>query len=245
MGFLSCGGMPKKKETYTLDKNPPAPAAEQAYYYNHQGPRPWSDGRQDATGGRLVVIPPQALANKSLWSVEEHFERADGVQAFQIDPQYRMHNVAIKSGETEIVIQYNPAIPLRFLDLKKDEKKTYKSKFIFIDPQTRAPMEGGGVYSAEVERKYDLRIVSPAGAYLCRQFVIRTTIETNVQDTQIVFKATIHSFWCDDIGWFVREEYEFEPMIQNGEEIQPAYTAESTLAQYKPMNPSSLQRPTN
>jgi hypothetical protein len=245
LSAVSCGGSQKKKKpTYDLDRNPPAPAAEQAYYYKHTGPRPWSDGRQIATGGRLIVIPAQNPSeNKSLWSCEEHFERADGVQVYQIDDKYRIHHMAVKSGDSEILIRYTPALPLRFLDLKKDEKKTYKSHFEFIDPQTTAPLEGGGEYVMNVERRYDLRIISPAGAYLCRQFIIHTSIETTVQDVTTTFKATINSYWCDDIGWFVREEYAFEPMLQNGQPIQPAYNAESVLTQYKPMDPNSLRPP--
>ena len=241
---LSCGETQKKKEDvdYSLDRNPPKPAAGQAYLYKHTGPRPWSDGYQDATGGRFVVIPEDKIPNKSLWNVEEHFERSDGAQTMQIDDKYRMHFVAIKSGETEIVIQYAPALPLRFLDLKKDKTETYKSRFTFINPQTKEPLQGGGEYTCEVERKYDVRIVSPAGAYLCRQFVIHSTIETTVQDSKTTFKAAINSFWCDDIGWFVKEEYTFEPLLANGQVVNPAYTAESILTQYKPMNPSSLQR---
>lgn len=245
LSAFSCGGTPKKKKpAYELDRNPPAPASEQAYYYKHTGPRPWSDGRQVANGGRLIVIPIQNPSdNKSLWSCEEHFERADGVQVYQIDEKYRIHSMAVKSGETEILIRYNPPLPMRFLDLKKDEKKTYKSHFEFIDPQTSQSMEGGGDYILNVERRYDVRIISPAGAYLCRQFIIHAEVETAVQDIKTYFKAAINSFWCDDIGWFVREEYAFEPMLQNGQPIQPAYNAESVLAQYKPMDPNSLRQP--
>lgn len=242
MLITACGSPQKQKtDILELDHNPPAPAAGQAYYYQHTGPRPWSDGRQDASGGRLVVIPEPKSPDASLWNVEEHFERADGVQVFQIDPQYRLHHLAIKSGDDEIVLRYNPARPLRFLDLKKDKKKTFKSRFVFVDPKTGRTMEGGGTYASEVERRYDVRIVSPAGAYLCRQFIIHTTVETNVQGIQTVFKAEIHSYWCDDIGWFVKEEYDFEPMRQNGQPVQPAYQAVSALVKYKPMNPNSLR----
>jgi hypothetical protein len=239
---ISCGGTQKKKKSpVDLDRYPPKPAAEQAYFYKHTGPRPWSDGRQNASGGRLIVIPEQNTNDKSLWNCEEHFERADGMQVLQIDEKYRLHYVAIKSGEQEILIRYNPPLPLRFLDLKKDEKKTYKSTFQFIDPQTTEPLEGGGEYTMDVERRYDVRIISPAGAYLCRQFIVHTTSDTAVQDIKTTFKAAINSFWCDDIGWFVREEYSFEPMMQNGQPVQPAYTAESVLSQYKPMDPNSLR----
>lgn len=232
----------KKKPTYNLDKNPPAPAAGQAYYYQHSGPQPWSDGRQDASGGRLVVVLDPNTPNPSRWNVEEHFERADGVQSMQIDNKYHLHQVAIKSGETEIVIQYTPAIPLRFLDLKKDDKKVWQSHFVFMNPQNNEFMDGSGDYKTEVQRRYDLRIITPAGAYLCRQFIVHTTIETTMSDIKTTFQVAINSYWCDDIGWFVKEEYSFEPMLQNGQAVQPAYQAVSTLTQYKPMNPNSLHR---
>ncbi len=245
MAFLlviSCGGSTQKNgEPITLDHDPPALSVGHAFYYQHTGPRPWSNGLQDASGGRLVVVPEQdASQAKSLIKYEEHFENSIGSQVGYIDKKYRLHQQDIESGDLALKFIYSPALELRYLSLKKDETKTYKSSFVLHASGHEAP-QGGGSIVANVERDYDVRIISPAGAYLCRQFKSDVCIETTVQDVKTVFKAKIISYWCDNIGWFVQEEYAFEPMQRNGEAVQPAYRAESILSKYKPMDPNSLR----
>ena len=240
--LISCSSSTKKKvEEILLDHDPPALGVGHAFYYQHTGPRPWSNGLQDASGGRLLVIPEQdASQAKSLIKYEEHYESSEGSQVGYIDKKYRLQQKHIESGDLALKFIYSPALELRYLDLKKDKLKTYKSSFILHVPGNEAPQGSGNIVS-KVERLYDVRIISPAGAYLCRQFSSDVSIETTVQDVKTVFKAKIITYWCDNIGWFVKEEYAFEPMMRNGKAVQPAYRAESILSKYKPMDPNSLR----
>ncbi len=240
--MISCGGSSRKKgEPISIDHDPPALGVGHAFYYQHTGPRPWSNGSQDASGGRLLVIPEQdASQAKSLIKYEEHFESSEGSQVGYIDKKYRLHQKDIESGDLALKFIYSPALELRYIDLKKDKLKTFKSSFNLHAPGSETP-QGSGNIITKVKRSYDVRIISPAGAYLCRQFMSDVTIETKVLDVQTVFKAKKITYWCDNIGWFVKEEYAFEPMLRNGKAVQAAYRAESILSKYKPMDPNSLR----
>ncbi len=234
-----CAGAPKKSK-FTLDRNPPPPAAGQRYVYQHTGPLPWGDGRKDASGLRTVAVVGQEAPGKNTqWRFEEQFERDEGIQTGYYDKNYMLYKQDLREGRNVLRILYTPPLPVRYLDLPKDREKKYRSRQVFIDPQTNETA-GSGDIDIAVRRGYDVRMVTPAGAYLCRHFTERIQITAQAEDTETVMKAVVETFWCDTIGWFVQSDYTFEPMVQNGTVVQPGYQAQSILAGYEPMDPNRL-----
>lgn len=239
-----CGGIPKKS-SFSLDQNPPPPETGQRYVYQHTGPLPWGDGLKDAGGLRVVTVTgPESPGKNPLWRFEEIFERVPGIQAGYYDTNYLLHHQVLREGENELRIQYKPPQPVRYMDLPREAEKTYRSRQTVIDSRTGAAI-GTGEITATVRRGYDVRMVTPAGAYLCRHFTERIRMATRVEDLAVEMNAVVDSYWCDAIGWFVQAEYAFEPVIQNGTVVQPGYQAVSILTVYEPMDPTRLHPPGN
>lgn len=232
LGF-SCSGA-KKKKPLNLDDTPSPPQAEHAFYYKHTGPRPWSDGSQDCSGGRLVIVMEKNAESGNLWPIEEHFEKIQGAQIGYYDDKYRLHRQTLQADGSEWLVQFTPPITVRYLDIHRDGEKTYSSVQTIYDSANRETAIGTSKLTVKTKRAYDERIVTPAGAFLCRHLKSQIRIETAGQDSTNVFGATIDSYWCDRIGWFVQETYTFDPVTQNGIVIQPGYNANSTLNRFKP-----------
>ncbi len=244
MVLSHCAGAPKKSN-FTLDRKPPPPAAGQQFVYQHTGPLPWGDGRQDATGLRTVTVSGQETAGKNpLWRFEERFERDAGIQTGYYDKSYMLYQQDLREGENELRIRYTPPLPVRYLDLPKESEKKFRSRQVMIDLHTDTTVGSGEIDSA-VLRGYDVRMVTPAGAYLCRHFTERIQITAQAEDTVTVMRAVVDTYWCDTIGWFVQAEYAFEPMTQNGTVVRPGYRAHSILAGYEPMDPTRLNPPSH
>ncbi len=234
ISLMSCGSLGRKSEPIDLDQPPPPPAVGQIYQYCHKGPRPWGDGQTDVTGERIIAVTGKAeIKKKELWAFEEQFEKSEGIQIGFYDEEYRLHRQILRSNGSEITIIYSPPIEERFIELDVNSKKTIHSEQVML-----AGQEGEQVGTIEmtikVRREKDVRMITPAGAYLCRHLVSRVTLDATIQNEQTTFSATVNSYWCDYIGWFVKEEQAFEPLVHEGEIIRPPYRTESVLIDYQP-----------
>jgi hypothetical protein len=235
--LISCGGLGRKKgEPIVLDQPPPPPAVGQAYFYQHTGPQPFSDGSVDVTGGRIVAVTRQIQEKKPiLWAFEEHFEKSEGVQIGFYDEKYRLHRQILRAPGGEIEVLYNSPYDERFLNLKADAEKTITVNQQLINAADGANY-GNVNMTVKVHRERDERIISPAGAFLCRHFNARIQLKAHIAGEQTDFAATVNSYWCDLIGWFVKEEQVFDPIVKDGQIIRPPYKTESILVSFEPTN---------
>ncbi len=189
----------------------------------------------DCSGGRLVIVMEKDERSGDLWPIEEHYEKAPGVQTGYFDDQFQLHRQRLRSGESELSVRYSPPLTVRYLDILRDGEKEYSSTQTITDPTNGAAL-GTSRLTVKTKRKYNKRIVTPAGAFLCRHLVSEIRIESNGSGTVSVFQGTVESYWCDRIGWFVQENYSFEPVIQGGETVQVGYQSQSVLTRFKPDN---------
>ncbi len=229
----SCGGVSRKEEPLDLDQDPPALAVGQAYHYLHKGPRPWGDGTTDATGGRVLAVTSHGRGKKPLWGVEEHFEKTEGMQIGYYDKEYRLHRQILRAPGGELQIFFDPPIPERYLDLKQGEEDEFTSTQQMIDTQSKEEV-GTVEMTVNVRRENDVRIIVPAGAFMCRNFVSRIQLAAEIQGEKSDLSATVNSFWSDSLVWFVKEMQVFDPLVMDGEVIRPPYKTESILVSFEP-----------
>ncbi len=230
----SCGisGI-RDDEPYTLDEVPEPPKTGQWFRYQHTGPRPWGESEVDASGTRLVrVIGSQEEKKKIYWLIEETFS-ADGDSQISIyAPDYKLHRQLSRSDAAQAVYKYNPPLSDRHLELKVDQEKTEESEVSITNPQTGQDY-GMINLTRTTKRVRDERIVTEAGAYLCRHFVSETKITYQFQNTTTQFSAKENTYWCDQLAWFVLETIEVEPAIQEGDFIGTGHTSESRLVDFE------------
>jgi hypothetical protein len=233
-----------------LDEDPPPLQVGYQYQYRHEGPYPWSDGKEDVSGLRVVTVTGKSESNAkakqntrsdndrhsendpgSLWRVEDYFENVDGSLVGYYDKDYKQHRQAVETGQIEIVVTNTPPRPIRYLSLAVDDQKTYTIHQTMQRSDAEAII-GESTMKIETERKRDQRIVTEAGAYLCRHFVSEIEIETTLFGQTSKRSATEESFWCDRIGWFVQRKSIFDPVTIDGELVQERYTCQSTLLSF-------------
>jgi len=231
--MISCGSASKKKAEVSLDRNPSPPAIGQTFTYQHSGPRPGGDGKTDATGWRIVRVVDKPPQKDSLWMIEERYEKDPGIYIYYCDDNYQLRRQVVKSGNRSIMAVFNPPQDIRYRQLAPGAGKTYSYRMDYFDSGGKERI-GFSSVADHVRRDYDVRIITKAGAYLCRQFHSDLTIETAMGGDSRYFRASVESYWCDRIGWFVLQKYFFQPVTREGEIIQPGYEAESILEDFEP-----------
>ncbi len=215
-----------------MDIDPPPPAIGQGYLYQHTGPRPWGDGVTDYTGYRAVRIR-EKVNEKDLWLVEEAYEKGNRTYLSFCDKDYLIHKQQLSSPNQTVEVIYKPALELRYLDLKKEETETDRTRLTFVDIESQSKI-GEAVITDQTRRDYDVRIITKAGAYLCRQFHSDVELHAKVNGSEKRYSGTVISYWSDRIGWFVKQSYAFQPVKIDGEIVQPEYRAESILEDFEP-----------
>lgn len=229
VGFWHCGSTPKKSVNATLDRKPPEPIVGKVFHYRHIGPRPWGDGRMDATGGRSVAVTGTVKPkNNLLWSIEEQFENSEGVQVGYYDADYRLNHQILHSQNGDLQVEFTPPLHVRHLNLQSGEEKSMDCKQTLTD-MTNKQVIGVTKMNIKTKREHDERIITPAGAYMCRHFVSRISIEASIDEKTITFSGTEEMYWCDMLIWFVKETLVFDPLLENGQIIRPGYKTESLL----------------
>ncbi|MBZ0256103.1 hypothetical protein K8I31_08580 [bacterium] len=227
---VGCSTSSKRKkieDDHELDAPPPQLEAGVAYIYNHIGPRPFSEGKQDCTGERVVSVLGRDPEFQNLWVVQDRFECEEGIEIGLYDDKYRRHRQGLKSDAGVIQVEEEPPVEIRWLDMKKKDKKTFETEqsFLTIDGE----IVGAAQMVENVEREYDYRIVNSVGAILCRYFKTNVVIEANLNGEFLKVEAAVETYWSDKLHWFVQAEYDFKPMKRGGEVVGPAYRAKSVL----------------
>ncbi len=237
LALAGCRTVTKKKknpEGYNLDAPPPPFEAGVQYLYSHVGPRPFSDGAKDCTGSRVVSVLGRDPDFQNLWVIEDRFQCGQGVEAGLYDDNYLRHRKGLRSDQGTIQIEEAPPAQLRYLGLKKKQKKTYQTTQTFLTASGE-PV-GAARMTEEVERQFDYRIINPIGAILCRYFKTNVKIEANLNGVSMNVAASIDSYWSDTLHWFVETECEFQPMKRGEKVIGPAYKAKSVLQDIQEAN---------
>lgn len=243
--LVSCQSAGPQAPPITLDEDPPPPAAGQWFEYQHTGPRPWSAGEGGPHGARRVeVLGSSEEAGQTLWAVRETFEGTPDHQVGLYDSRYRLHRQLIRGPGGELLAEFSKPIPARHLDLKPDETETVESVQTLINPSGGAEL-GQTRIKIVTERRRDERVVTPAGAYLCRHFHKTTELVSTLmipgaggaREYTVAYSAVEDAYWSDGIGWFVREAAEFKPVIQDGEIVREGYATESVLTAFE-QNPA-------
>lgn len=228
VALAACGSSPKREdEDHSLDQDPPALAAGQAYLYRHEGPTPFGDGRDDATGMRTVRVLGRDPEQNNWWVIEDRFENERGVHLSLINDAWLRYRQGLSGPEGIITIDEAPPVPVRFLDLGKHETKTYVYQQTFLSGDGQ-PLGAARVIE-QVERRYDYRVITDAGAIICRSFHIRYSLLGDLGGEAVELEAEIETYWSDELTWFVQTDYAFEPLLRGGEEAGPAYEASSIL----------------
>lgn len=217
----------KNDDGHELDSMPPPLEAGMAYYYKHEGPRPFGEGGGDCTGARVVSILGRDPEYQNLWVVEDRFDCEQGVEIGLYDDKYRRYRQGLKSAAGVVQIEEKPPAQIRYLDLKKKEKKTFETTQHFMTAS--GEVVGAARRVENVERQFDYRVINSMGAILCRYFVVDVAIEADLNGVPVWFSAKIGSYWSDKLHWFVQMEYDFQPMKRGGKIVGPAYRASSTL----------------
>ncbi|MDP8244502.1 MAG: hypothetical protein P9L94_10515 [Candidatus Hinthialibacter antarcticus] len=224
-----CNTVSKKKpeDDHELDAAPPPFEMGLSYHYDHVGPRPFGEGDRDCTGGRVVSVLGRDPDYQNLWVVQDRFECEQGIEIGLYDDKYRRHRQGLTSAAGVIQIEEKPPAPIRYLELKKKDKKTFETEQVFM---TAAGEVVGAAHMTEnVERRFDYRIINPIGAILCRYFIVDVSIEADLNGAPVTVAAKVESYWSDKLHWFVQMEYEFKPMQRGGKAVGPAYRAKSVL----------------
>lgn len=233
---VSCGSSSKKLEPISLDVTPSPPKTGQWFQYQHTGPRPWGDSQSGVSGERLIRILGKQeegeKEKKTYWAVEESFAKDSDEQISLYDDQYLLHRQLSRSNEVTAVYQYDPPVSDRHLQLKPDEENEEQSTITIQNPDTGVNY-GTIVLTRKTKRARDERMVTKAGAYLCRHFVSQTKIKYDFRGTVTEFNAQEDTYWCDQITWFVKERVEFQPAIQSGDFVGTGHVSESILVDFE------------
>lgn len=230
-GQISCSSGTTKKTAFTLDADPPPLVPGTIFRYEHIGPLPWSDGTTDASGPlTITVLSPNPTQGATFSVVEELYERADGSQLGHYDNRYRLAQQAIAVDDGVLQVQYQPPMPVRYLDIPVGEDKKYTVKQRLAGESNQAL--GDATIVIDTHRDKDERIITPAGAYLCRRFISIIQIVARQNGSEMHFRATEDAYWCDKIAWFVKRSYTFDPLVQGDEIVRPGYKTECTLVEF-------------
>ncbi|MBI1389371.1 MAG: hypothetical protein GC154_13085 [bacterium] len=228
LALASCGTTPRKKPADEVLDRPPAPlAAGQTYVYQHEGPRPFGDGLNDASGRCTVTVLGRDPEMGNHWVVEERFEHDQGVQLSLIDDKYLRHMQGVREEGSILKIEEKPPAPVRYIDWHKNQKKTTVIHQTVKNEQNE--VIGEATTTDETQRLYDYRVVTPMGAILCRHFVSNITIEANLAGSTVKMNGRVESYWSDGLGWFVQKTCQFKPMTRDGAEAGAAYQAQTML----------------
>jgi len=165
---------------------------------------------------------------KPLWILEEQFEKSEGIQISSVDSDYLLHRQLLRAENGNLQVNYTPPMDLRHLTIPFGGEKNFDYRQVMIDLSNNTQV-GTGKISVKTKREHDERIITPVGAVLCRHFISHVRIEAVIEETTAIFAATEETYWCDTVGWFVKEVMAFDPLIQNGEMIRPGYKTESLL----------------
>lgn len=232
--LVTCGSTNRNNsEPITLDVTPDPPKVGQWFQYQHTGPRPWGDSQKDVSGERMIrVIGQQLEEGNKYWAIEDVYEKDSDEQVSLYDDRYYLHRQLSRSNVVNAVYEYNPPVSDRHLELKPGQNKIEESEIIIQNPQTGG--DYGKIYlTRNVTRMRDERIVTKAGAYLCRHFVSQTKIQYDYRGAITEFSAQEDTYWCDQIAWLVLERVEFQPAIQQGNFVGTGHTSESILVDYE------------
>jgi hypothetical protein len=234
--LFSCSTATKERsEDNFYNPKPPVPSVGQLFRYKHSGPIPWGSGSPDVSGLRIVQVTDRD-ETKKLWKIEERFEASEGSQSGFYTDLVELTHVVLHSRDSQLRIVYNPPLTIRYPDLLLDQERTFVSKQTFFAEKSGVPIGTATLTDITRRESYDERLITPVGAYLCRRFVSRIRIDANLSGVQTLLSGTVYSYWCDTIGWFVKEECSFSPMIVNGKEIGIGYKTSSVLESFEPMN---------
>lgn len=208
-----------------LDVDPPQPEIGTLFTYNHEGPRPFGEGDQDVSGKRAFGVYRQ---EGNLWRIDEAFQLSPAVRAIYVDDAYRLHREVFLSGEGELAIEYSPARPLRYLDLKKRDPETITFQQTYRQP-ARTDALATATVTDTTTRRYDERIVTPVGALLCRSFQTELTFELEANEVVAEFSVSMKSYWSDQYAWFISQEAIFSPVRQGGQTLRSGFETRSEL----------------
>lgn len=223
-----CTSTPNRSDETNLDQDPPQPVVGTLFEYDHEGPRPFGEGVEDITGLRWFGV---YQFERNLWRIDEAFREQPEVRSFYFDEDYSLHREVI-FGNGELVIDYAPPRELRYLNLQKDQPKTSTYRQTFRRPESNQAL-GEATITETVTRRYDERIVTEPGAYLCRSFDIKQDYVMQVEGDEITYSVTLRSYWADQYAWFVSEEAEFSPVLRGRERIRGGYRTRSELKDIK------------
>lgn len=235
VGAAGCQTAPTtpREDPVSLDEPPKSPSVNEYFHYRHEGPRPFSDPDLDASGERVVRVQGREEGGQRLWRIEEAYENSVGIIAYLVDNLYRMHRQIILSGEGEYVAEFNPPLPLRYQNLAKNASMTIRTQQQFREEGVRDPLARFDI-NGRASRRYDERIVTPIGAFMCRAFDVELAYVITVENTRVQYEIQIRSYWSDQFSWFVSEEYQFSPARQNNQVLTEAYECQSMLTDYIP-----------
>ncbi|MDX9752705.1 MAG: hypothetical protein RBU29_02010, partial [bacterium] len=199
----------------------------QVFTYKHSGPQPWSDGNTDASGKRVVAVMGKTADSKR-WRIEERYDAIEGTLVGEYDDKSLLYRQTLRAAGGELHILFSTPIPVRYGKLEVGEQKISQYTQTFLD-SAGTPVGSAQVTDTTTRGEYDIRIITPAGAYLCRNFTSVIEIQTILQGQTTVFSGTVKTYWCDSLGWMVKEEGSFNPILVEGEPTQPGYKTESVL----------------
>lgn len=222
----------RQTEEEFYNPKPPLPQIGQVFYYQHSGPVPWGNGDLDATGKRIVAITGKS-EDKKLWRFEERFEKSDGDSIGLYDDSYNLYRQYLILNNSELRIEYNTPVVIRYSKIEPDEDKVFDYQQAIFNKGNKEPSGLAAIHDKTKRNAYDIRIITPAGAYLCRQFTSSITMQIQMQGVTSVYSGTIRTFWCDKLGWFVKEECSFDPITKDGQIIQPGYKCQSVLESFE------------
>ncbi|MGI6454291.1 MAG: hypothetical protein ACOX5R_01555 [bacterium] len=229
--FQGCGSAPKN-EPFTLDEKPALLQVGDSFTYEHTGPLPWGNGQIPVSGQRTISVTAIDPANKNRWIIKDDFEQTDVDQFNVVDRDFRLHRQEMQFEDGTLRVEFNPPMPLRFSEIPEGGQGTYTVSQRLIDASTRKEV-GTATIKISTTREQDERIITPAGAYMCRHFISRIEIQSsNILDEKNYATATEESYWCDKIGWFVKLNYRFDPLVQNQKVVRPAYNTETVLTEF-------------
>ena len=232
-GFLSCSTSSNRQvEEEFFNPKPPLPQIGQVFYYKHTGSVPWGNGDKDATGKRIVAITGKS-DDKKLWRIEERFEKVEGDSIGFYDDSYNLVRQFLLLNGNELRIEYNTPVNLRYTKLDLDQEKVYEYQQAIFNQDSKDPVGGAIIRDKTKRSSYDIRIITPAGAFLCHQFTSVITMQIQMQGVLSVYSGTVNTFWCDKLSWFVKEECTFDPITNEGEIIQPGYKTQSMLESFE------------
>ncbi len=184
------------------------------WMYQHQGPRPYSDGNTTVKGDRAVEVTAiQGEGDQKRYLLKNQWGTEDANPAIShIDAKNLMHKIEIQSMA---VLTLDPPVPA-FWSLKVKEEKTLKSKMDL----------GGFTLTIEYKAKRldNETITVPAGAFKnCQHIQIVSTMQSDMMPTT---KGKVDYWYHPEVKNLVKE------ITVTNYEGSNSYTCTSTLKSY-------------